>query len=57
MTTGMIGRKLGMMRVFDGSGRVRGVTVMDNGRIVGAGGHGKYLWRRIGQPPITGKTA
>jgi dihydropyrimidinase len=34
---------------------VRGVTVMDNGRIVGPGGHGKYLWRRIGQPPILGK--
>jgi dihydropyrimidinase len=34
---------------------VRGVTVMDNGSIVGPGGHGKYLWRRIGQPPIVGK--
>ncbi len=34
---------------------VRGVTVMDNGKIVGPGGHGKYLWRRIGQPPILGK--
>ncbi len=34
---------------------VRGVTVMDQGRIVGPGGHGKYLWRRIGQPPILGK--
>jgi dihydropyrimidinase len=34
---------------------VRGVTVMDNHRIVGPGGHGKYLWRRIGQPPIPGK--
>ena len=31
MTTGMIGRKLGMMRVFDGSGRVRGVTVIELG--------------------------
>ena len=34
---------------------VRGVTVMDDGRIVGPAGHGKYLWRRIGQPPIAGK--
>jgi len=34
---------------------VRGVTVMDNGTIVGPGGHGKYLWRRIGQAPILGK--
>jgi dihydropyrimidinase len=34
---------------------VRGATVMDNHRIVGPGGHGKYLWRRIGQPPIPGK--
>ncbi|MSP97395.1 MAG: dihydroorotase [Betaproteobacteria bacterium] len=34
---------------------VRGVTVMDDGRIVGPGGHGQYLWRRIGQPPIPGK--
>jgi dihydropyrimidinase len=34
---------------------VRGVTVMEDGRIVGAGGHGKYLWRRIGEPPILGK--
>ena len=31
---------------------VRGVTVMDDGKIVGPGGHGKYLWRRIGQPPV-----
>ena len=31
---------------------VRGVTVMDEGRIVGPGGHGKYLWRRIGQAPL-----
>jgi dihydropyrimidinase len=36
---------------------VRGVTVMDNGKITGPGGHGKYLWRRIGQPPIPGKTS
>jgi dihydropyrimidinase len=36
---------------------VRGVTVMDNGKITGPGGHGKYLWRRIGQPPILGKTS
>jgi dihydropyrimidinase len=34
----------------------RGVTVMDEHKIVGKGGHGKYLWRRIGQPPIPGKT-
>jgi dihydropyrimidinase len=34
---------------------VRGVTVMDNGRMVGAGGHGKYLWRRLGQAPVLGK--
>ncbi len=34
---------------------VHGVTVMDNGKIVGPGGHGKYLWRRIGEPPILGK--
>ena len=31
MTTGMIGRKLGMMRVYDGSGHVRGVTVIELG--------------------------
>ena len=35
---------------------VRGVTVMDQGKIVGPGGHGKYLWRRIGQPPVLGRT-
>ncbi len=34
---------------------VRGVTVMDDGKIVGPGGHGKYLWRRIGQPPLHDK--
>jgi hypothetical protein len=34
----------------------RGETVMDNHKVVGKGGHGKYLWRRIGQPPIPGKT-
>ena len=34
---------------------VRGVTVMDQGRITGPGGHGKYLWRRIGQPPLLAK--
>ena len=34
---------------------VRGVTVVDQGRITGPGGHGKYLWRRIGQPPVLGK--
>jgi dihydropyrimidinase len=26
---------------------VRGVTVMQNGEIVGPAGHGKYLWRRL----------
>lgn len=31
MTTGMIGRKVGMMRLFDGAGRVRGVTVIELG--------------------------
>jgi hypothetical protein len=28
---------------------------MDDHKMVGKGGHGKYLWRRIGQPPIPGK--
>jgi hypothetical protein len=28
---------------------------MADGKIVGPGGHGKYLWRRIGQAPILGK--
>ena len=36
---------------------VRGVTVMDDGKMVGAAGHGKYLFRRIGQAPIVGKTS
>ena len=31
MTTGMIGRKIGMMRLYDGSGHVRGVTVIELG--------------------------
>lgn len=31
MTTGMIGRKVGMMRLYDGSGRSRGVTVIELG--------------------------
>jgi large subunit ribosomal protein L3 len=31
MTVGMIGRKVGMMRVYDGAGRVRGVTVIEVG--------------------------
>ena len=31
---------------------VRGVTVMNDGKLVGPGGHGKYLWRRIGRPPV-----
>jgi large subunit ribosomal protein L3 len=29
MTVGMIGRKVGMMRLFDGAGRSRGVTVIE----------------------------
>ena len=32
---------------------VRGVTVMDDGRIVGPGGHGKYLRRQFGAAPTT----
>jgi dihydropyrimidinase len=36
---------------------VRGVTVMNEGRITGPGGHGEYLWRRIGEPPIRGRSA
>jgi hypothetical protein len=28
---------------------------MDNHKVVGKGGHGKYLWRRIGQAPVLGK--
>ena len=36
---------------------VRGVPVMDDGRIVGPGGHGRYLWRRMGQAPVLGKLA
>ena len=31
MISGMIGRKLGMMRLYDGAGRVRAVTVMEVG--------------------------
>ena len=31
---------------------VRGVTVMDEHKIVGAGGHGQYLRRSIGKPPV-----
>ena len=31
MLDGMIGRKLGMMRLYDGSGRVHGVTVIELG--------------------------
>ncbi|MEN9774332.1 MAG: hypothetical protein RL322_1402 [Pseudomonadota bacterium] len=31
---------------------VRGVTVMDEGRVVGPAGHGQYLRRRLGQPPL-----
>jgi hypothetical protein len=29
---------------------------MDDHKMVGKGGHGKYLWRRIGQAPLPGKT-
>ena len=36
---------------------VRGVTVMQDGKIVGPAGHGKYLFRRIGQPPLLGRTS
>ena len=36
---------------------VRGVTVMNDGHITGPGGHGEYLWRRIGQPPVRGRNA
>ena len=35
----------------------RGETIMEDGKVTGKGGHGKYLWRRIGQPPIPGKTS
>ena len=35
---------------------VRGVTVMQDGKIVGPAGHGQYLYRRIGQAPVLGKT-
>ena len=31
---------------------VRGVTVMDNHKIVGPEGHGKYLRRRLGEAPL-----
>lgn len=31
---------------------VRGVTVMEGGRIVGPGGHGKTLSRQLGKPPL-----
>ena len=33
----------------------RGETIMEDGKVTGKGGHGKYLWRRIGQPPLLGK--
>ena len=36
---------------------VRGVTVMRDRKIVGPAGHGRYLFRRIGEPPILGKTS
>ena len=26
----------------------------DNGRITGPAGHGKYIWRRLGLPPLVG---
>ncbi|MDH4189419.1 MAG: amidohydrolase family protein [Betaproteobacteria bacterium] len=34
---------------------VRGLTVMEAGRITGAQGHGRYLWRRLGDAPIPGR--
>ena len=34
---------------------VRGTTVMENGTVLGPQGHGKYLWRRLGQAPLLGK--
>ncbi len=36
---------------------VRGLTGMDNGKVVGPQGHGRYLWRRLGQPPVLGKAS
>jgi dihydropyrimidinase len=35
---------------------VRGVTVMQDGKMVGAPGHGQYLFRRLDGPPIPGRT-
>src|SRR5690606_11692947 len=36
---------------------VRGVTVMEDGKLIGAPGHGKYLFRRLGgQAPVVGQT-
>jgi dihydropyrimidinase len=35
---------------------VRGVTVMQEGKVTGPGGHGKFIWRRIGQAPVLGRT-
>jgi len=34
---------------------VRGLTVMENGKVIGPQGHGKYLWRRLGESPIVGR--
>jgi dihydropyrimidinase len=34
---------------------VRGTTVMENAKVVGAQGHGKYLWRHLGKPPELGR--
>ena len=35
---------------------VRGVTVMDNAKVTGSQGYGKYLWRHLGKPPELGRT-
>jgi dihydropyrimidinase len=34
---------------------VRGTPVMEDGKLVGPAGHGKYLWRRLGEAPIVGR--
>ncbi len=36
---------------------VRGVTVMQDGKITGPGGHGKYLRRSPGAPPVAERSA
>ena len=48
-------RRLEVLKGWPVRSIVRGVTVMQDGKIVGKAGHGKYLFRRIGQPPILGK--